>query len=411
MKASILVAAGAVLSSSLLTLCAAEGKLGDPAPELQIAEWIKGEPVKLADLKGKQVAVVEFWATWCGPCRVSIPHLTELQKKFKDVVFVGISDEDPATVRPFVNRMGDRMEYRVAVDKDNKTGEAYMGAFGINGIPHAFVVDKEGRIVWHGHPMDRLETVLEELQSGKFDLEKTRKRAEAESKLDEFAQAVIAGDQDKATALGKELEALDAEVGPLLPNRKFNAEEIRKLIQFRITLSQYQQALAREAAPETLARLEKELTDLAPKDFDLATYKQRMAHAQLFTRYARAAAGMTSTNEMPALARQLRELKGAAPEDLNEWAWTLLTDERIQHRDLDLALHLARAALDSSGGTNASVLDTYARALFDTGKVHEAIEYQKKAIAAADDEELRKMLREVLDRYEAEAKNRTRDKQ
>ena len=406
MKVSILAAAVAVFSLNALTLPARAAQLGDPAPELQIAEWVKGEPVKLADLKGKKVAVVEFWATWCGPCRVSIPHLTELQKKFKDVVIIGISDEEVATVRRYVERMGDQMDYRVAVDKDNKTGEGYMGAFGVDTIPHAFVVDKEGRIVWHGHPMDRLETVLQDLQSGKFSLERARKQAEAMTKLEAFAQAVLTGDDEKAGTLGKELETLDAEVGPILPDRKFNAEEIRKLLQFRMALNEYQQALAQEAPEETVAKLEKRLTELAPKDFDVATFKQRMANARLFTRYARAAAGMSPTNDLPELARQLRELKGATAEELNEWAWTLLTDERIQQRDPDLALHLAKAALDASGGTNASVLDTYARALFDTGKVDEAIEYQKKAVAATRDEDLRQMLREVLQRYEAAATNR-----
>ncbi|MGA4643415.1 TlpA family protein disulfide reductase [Limisphaera sp. 4302-co] len=406
MKVSILAAAVAVFSLNSLTPPARAAQLGDPAPELQIAEWVKGEPVKLADLKGKKVAVVEFWATWCGPCRVSIPHLTELQKKFKDVVIIGISDEEVATVRRYVERMGDQMDYRVAVDKDNKTGEGYMGAFGVDAIPHAFVVDKEGRIVWHGHPMDRLETVLQDLHSGKFSLERARKQAEAMTKLEAFAQAVLTGDDEKAGTLGKELETLDAEVGPILPDRKFNAEEIRKLLQFRMALNEYQQALAQEAPEGTVAKLEKRLTELAPKDFDVATFKQRMANARLFTRYARAAAGMSPTNDLPELARQLRELKGATAEELNEWAWTLLTDERIQQRDTDLALHLAKAALDASGGTNASVLDTYARALFDTGKVDEAIEYQKKAVAATRDEDLRQMLHEVLQRYEAAATNR-----
>jgi len=65
------------------------------AAALKISDWVKGKPVDLAAGKGKQVYVIEFWATWCGPCRTSIPHLTELQKKFKDkgVTFVGVSDK------------------------------------------------------------------------------------------------------------------------------------------------------------------------------------------------------------------------------------------------------------------------------------------------------------------------------
>ena len=103
--------------------CAA-AKLGDPAAKLEISEWVKGKPVDLAKLKGKKVAVVEFWATWCPPCRTSIPHLTEMQKKYKkDVVFIGVSKEDAKTVKPFVEKYGDTMNYTVAVDKDGKTSK------------------------------------------------------------------------------------------------------------------------------------------------------------------------------------------------------------------------------------------------------------------------------------------------
>lgn len=404
MKRFLLAALLGAVSTILSPLSAGEAKLGDPAPALQIAEWVKGKPVNLADLKGKNIAVIEFWATWCPPCRVSIPHLTELQKKFKDVVIVGISDEDVATVKKFVAKMGDQMDYVVAVDQEEKTGQAYMGGFGVDGIPHAFVVDKEGRIVWHGHPMGDLERVLEELQAGKFDLAKARKRTEAQEKLEAFQEAVIQNDQARIETLGRELEALDAEVGPLLRDRKFDAAEIRNLIRFQMTVAEYQQALATEAPAETLAALEKRLEELAPKDFDLAGMKRRLGQARLFGQYFRAVTGRGDTNQLEKLGGQLKELSGVHPEDLNEWAWVLLTDPRVRQRDLALATQLAKAALDASGGTNASILDTYARALFDTGKVSEAIEYQKKAIAVAEDEPTRQALRETLRQYEAKAR-------
>src|SRR6187401_1988056 len=154
------IAAIGLVGASIFTVSAA-GKLGQDAPPLKITSWIKGKPVDLAATKGKQVVVVEFWATWCGPCRTSIPHLTELQKKFKDqVVFIGLSDETEAKVKPFVEKMGNKMDYVVALDDQRKTSAGYMGAFGVNGIPHAFIVDKAGKLVWHGHPMDDMESVL-----------------------------------------------------------------------------------------------------------------------------------------------------------------------------------------------------------------------------------------------------------
>ena len=136
---------GALMLGPAMSGVSAE--LGGPAAELQISEWVKGAPVDLAALKGKKIAVVEFWATWCSPCRATIPHLSKLQKKFKDVAFVGVSGETPDVVKPFVKKMAGDMDYVVAIDKDGKTSDGYMGAYSIEGIPHAFVVDQQGRVV------------------------------------------------------------------------------------------------------------------------------------------------------------------------------------------------------------------------------------------------------------------------
>ncbi|MBX7258453.1 MAG: TlpA family protein disulfide reductase [Candidatus Hydrogenedentes bacterium] len=162
-----LLCMGAVGLTAAVRLADAEagqGKLGDPAPALSIQEWAKGGPVVLADGKGKTAYVVEFWATWCPPCRESIPHLTELQKKYKDkgLVVIGVTSEEASDVKPFVEAQGDKMDYVVAVDKDGETTAAYMDAFGEDGIPHAFIVSPEGKIVWHGHPLDGLDEAVEQ---------------------------------------------------------------------------------------------------------------------------------------------------------------------------------------------------------------------------------------------------------
>lgn len=141
------------------------------AAPLQLAEWVKGGPVNLADGKGKTIYVVEFWATWCPPCRKSIPHLTELQAKYKDqgVVVVGISDEKPAVVKACVQKMGAKMEYVVGIDDKNQTDRAYMEAYKQNGIPTAFIIDKTGTVVWIGNPLGNLDKVLEQVVAGKFE--------------------------------------------------------------------------------------------------------------------------------------------------------------------------------------------------------------------------------------------------
>lgn len=187
-------------------------KLGDPAPVITGLTWIKGGPV---DIKRGSVYVVEFWATWCPPCRYSIPHLTEVQKKYTDkgVTIIGISNESVDTVSPFVNTMADKMDYTVAVDSKGVANKNYMQAFGERGIPTSFIIDKKGSVVWKGHPMGDLDDVLEQVVEDKFDLEKyLKKLAEAEERYkrlvqnyDSYFQILRLDGKEKASKFGAEI--------------------------------------------------------------------------------------------------------------------------------------------------------------------------------------------------------------
>lgn len=388
-------------SKGLQTANAAE--LGEAAAPLQIASWVKGGPVSLAAEKDKRIVVVEFWATWCGPCRVSIPHLTQMQKKFKDVVFVGVSDEETPTVKKFVHQMGDKMDYAVAIDDGGKTTAGYMGAFGISGIPHAFVVDKQGRIVWVGHPMDQLEETLAELVAGKFDLERNKKRDVAKQKLEGYYQAIMSGKSDsqleKETA---ELLVLDKELDGIIPGKKFDPTEVRKLVKFRGLLRDYQMASMAGNSATNLARLEKLLQENAPKEFDLVEFKGQLAFDKSASAYLQAAAGQGKTNELEELAKQVYDNKPKNPRLALQLAWMILDDERIKTRDYQLAAKLARAAAEATENKDLDALHVYARALFDGGDTAQAIVWQKKAIASAgDNTEARSRLEEKLKEYEA----------
>jgi thiol-disulfide isomerase/thioredoxin len=133
---------------------AAELAVGEKAPEIKAAAWINSAGVTLA-ANDKKIVVVEFWATWCPPCRKSIPHLIEMADKFKDkgVVIVGLTDEPMAKVKTFATDM--KMNYPVG------TGSKTLEEYGVNGIPHAFIV-VGGKIVWHDHPMKGLDKAIEE---------------------------------------------------------------------------------------------------------------------------------------------------------------------------------------------------------------------------------------------------------
>ena len=168
----LLLAAGTMLPLAAVAAL----KVGDPAPKLETGKWVQGEPVKEFQ-KGKAY-LVEFWATWCPPCRKSIPHLNEVYNKYKDkgLVVIGLDcwERNDSLVAPFVKQMGDKMTYRVALDDkaNNKQGQmarTWMEAAGRNGIPSAFLVDTKGVIAWIGHPMQLNEQVIEEVLAGTFD--------------------------------------------------------------------------------------------------------------------------------------------------------------------------------------------------------------------------------------------------
>ena len=174
--------------------------VGDAAPALQISEWVAGKAIDLKAGKGKTVYVLEFWATWCSPCKASIPHLTELQAKYKDkdVVIVGISDEPAQTIKPFMKSMGDKMVYTVAADKGGTTMRTYLAGFGVNGIPHACIVDKTGTIVWHGSPFEELDDTLAKVVAGKYDVQIAKNTAKAAKMLDTYFGTLIKADASEA---------------------------------------------------------------------------------------------------------------------------------------------------------------------------------------------------------------------
>jgi thiol-disulfide isomerase/thioredoxin len=165
--------------------CAQSVTIGSTAPPLKVEKWLKSSPI-LGFQRGK-IYVVEFWATWCPPCKESIPHLTRLAKKFSGkVIFAGISiaeeqksDSDLSyvgVVRKFVQGQGPKMDYHVAVDRpDHTMASSWMDAAGENGIPTAFVVDGTGKVAWIGPPMRGLENVLDQEVSGKYDLRSASK--------------------------------------------------------------------------------------------------------------------------------------------------------------------------------------------------------------------------------------------
>lgn len=125
------------------------------------------EPADAPGLTLGKPVVVEFWATWCPPCVESVPHLVELDERLRSdgLVLIGVHSrrgaEDEANVRRFVEAR--HVEYPIALDREGQASRA----FGVSGIPKAFVFDRDGALVWDGHPLDpAFTTAVEEVVRG-----------------------------------------------------------------------------------------------------------------------------------------------------------------------------------------------------------------------------------------------------
>ncbi|MSR04370.1 MAG: redoxin domain-containing protein [Phycisphaerales bacterium] len=188
--------------------------IGSKAPIPEISDFVRGE--KPTFFEPGKVYVIEFWATWCPPCRQSMPHLTKLAEdmKSKGVVIVGVSDEKVETVRTFLEKdeWKQKARYTLATDPDRSTHKAYMEASGQGGIPTAFIV-KEGVVQWIGHPME-MDAPLAKIVDGTWD-PKTAKQSFEDSVAEEMkamgrqndmTKAIDSKDWDKAVAL------IDAEI-------------------------------------------------------------------------------------------------------------------------------------------------------------------------------------------------------
>ena len=176
-----LLTAFMLLVGGAVALPAAELTIGSRAPALDVEHWLQdgeGKFAPVTEFKKGKVYVVEFWATWCGPCIGSMPHIAQTQADYADkgVQVISISDEDLKTVKAFLE--GDNGEgetfaevtkgYCLTTDPDKSVYADYMDAAGLNGIPHAFIVGKTGEIEWIGHPME-MDGPLADIVDGSWD--------------------------------------------------------------------------------------------------------------------------------------------------------------------------------------------------------------------------------------------------
>jgi thiol-disulfide isomerase/thioredoxin len=120
-------------------------EVGEAAPEISAGAWINlKNPLTLAKLRGK-VVLVDFWATWCGPCIQCIPHLNELHRQYagRNFELLSFVEEGHQTMDGFLKRTS--VEYPISLESGS------LEDYGISSIPHAFLIDRDGKIIWHGN--------------------------------------------------------------------------------------------------------------------------------------------------------------------------------------------------------------------------------------------------------------------
>jgi thiol-disulfide isomerase/thioredoxin len=323
------------------SFCAADEKIlniGDPAPPLAVSSFVKGD--KVEKFEPGKTYVVEFWATWCGPCKASIPHLTELAHQYKDkgvqMIGVDVFEQDTTLVEPFVKEMGDKMDYTVALDMVAEGGEPNEGTMATtwlkaaeeHGIPIAFVV-RDGKIQWIGHPMS-MEEPLAKIVAGDWNAESMGRerlaKKQTEKKLDEIGATLMAFQRAKnykgMAATIDEATASDAALAKQLAWMKFmalcNGADVERGLQLGETLKK--------------------------DDWDNA--------------------GMLNRNAMNVVDPSV---------------------ENVDPRVAKLAVEFATRANELTKEQNFQVLDTLAQAKFRAGDFTGAVDSEEKAIKALQD--------------------------
>jgi hypothetical protein len=277
--------------------------------------------------------------------------VNELHQKYKDkgLVVIGqnVWENDTSKVDPFLKKMGEKMTYRVALDSTNgsskgKMAETWMEAANQHGIPTAFVVNKESKVAWIGHPMGLKEPLLDQILEGKFDLAKAAADYEQKAKREVEEQTIWQEFTKHANA--KEWEEADAALTKL---EKLQPEGDKD----KYGITRFQMLLGR-------------------KDYKGA-YKYAL------------------------------QLSDAHPDNSfmqNELAWRIATAKNIEERDLDVAEKIARRAVETTKWKDPEILDTLARVLFVKGDKDKAVEYQSKVVELSDGNR-KKQYQATLDSY------------
>jgi hypothetical protein len=402
------------------------GPIGEPAAPLVVKEWIKGKPVEVK--AGTNIFVVEIFTTGSVASRASITNLNALQRRFKDqgVVVVGISDDPADRLKGFLAEAGAAIEYAIAADNGRKTTMNYMMPVGRRGVPYAFVVGKDAKLLWHGHPREGLAEALEQITAGRYNVELAAKIELARTQLGQYVSAARRGDP-RAEAAGQAFLArwtndvarlcdLAHEIAtePKIAKRDFalashaldraaqvastNSTRVavtRAIVLFESGKKEEGQARAREAVASAQQPEEKAYAETCLRSLEarLAAASTNAAAQKdpAKTRLEQAAKDYFSLArrndpKAGAVGRELLAMLTNNMVELCDLALGIADDRRIANRDLTLAGE-ALAQAEKVAPTNSTrVAVTRAIVLFETSdKKEEALAQARAALASSKD--------------------------
>ena len=327
--------------------------VGDAVPPLSAPselKWVMGE--RHTAWKPGDIYVLDFWATWCGPCIAAMPHIIELQEQYEDdnVHVIGVhvwASETAPTVDEFItNRSSEfNFNYDMVRETDDWAARTYMEATGSRGIPTIMIVNRQGKLAWIGHPM-AMDEPLAQIVAGEYDMQEAIKN-DAERR-------------QKALEEQRIRQLLESPQGMEIQTALQSAYETED---YMAAVELFDRLVALD--PQILSRFRVQQYNLAALELEDEDRAREIANAFLAS---------------PAAQR--------APV-LNDFAWNIVAPNSpfngIGFRHTDLAVKAAKRAARITEHEDPDVLDTLARAQFVSGDIREALQTQRTAVDLLDD--------------------------